>query len=95
MAQVTMTRRRTDSVVAELPHRKGVAIGSRWQPSHKVVRDPDSGRYEERNPPMETSAELDVQKALLTQRENNRARYWIAAVAMLGYLVWAVMRAPQ
>lgn len=70
------------SVVAELPHRRGVAIGSRWNPSHAIVRDPDSGVFYERNPPMESAAELDVQKALLTQRANNRGRWWALALAL-------------
>lgn len=84
------------SVVELLPdRRKGVAIGSRWTPEYAIVRDPDAGIFYERNPRMDTSAELDVQKALLTQRQNNRARYWIAAGVLLGYLVWAVVRAPQ
>jgi len=82
-----------DLPAAELP--KGVAIGSKWQPSHKIVRDPDSGFYFERNPPMETSAELDVQRALLSQRENNRARYWLLAVCVLAYLAWAVIGHPS
>jgi hypothetical protein len=79
---MSTARRRATDVVAVLPRRPGVAIGSRWTPAHAIVRDPDSGMYFERNPPMDTAAELDVQKALLTQRENNRWRYWAAAMAL-------------
>jgi len=77
-------RRASDppTVVAELPRHVGVPIGARWQPTHALVRDPDSGLYYERNPPMDSAAELDVQKALLTQRANNRGRWWALAMAL-------------
>lgn len=91
------SRRATDLVVVDVEpiRRPGVAIGSKWQPGHAIVRDEDSGFYYERNPKMESSAELDVQKALLTQQQNNRARYWVAGIVLLSCLVWAVLRHPS
>jgi len=76
------------SVVAELPRRPSVSIGSRWQPTHALVRDPDSGVFFERNPRMDSAAELDVQRALLTQRRNNHGRYWFLAL-LLPVAAWA------
>lgn len=71
------------SVVAELPRRHvPLQIGARWSTGHAIVRDPVTGAYEERNPPMEGAA-LDVQSALLTQRRNNRSRYWLALPVLL------------
>ena len=68
-----------------------VHIGLHWQPTHAVVRDPEAGTYFERNPPMQSSTELQVQSALLAkQRErDNHWLYWVAGIAMLVALVTA------
>lgn len=88
-------RRASDlpSVVAELPRRHlALQIGCRWSTGHYILRDPTTGAYEERNPPMDGSA-LDVQTALLEQQRNNRGRYWYASVLLLvaAYLFCRVM----
>lgn len=70
------------TVVAELPRWSPRQIGSRWSDGHAVHRDPISGFYEERNPPMEGYA-LDVQAALLAQKRNNRSRYWLGVPLLL------------
>lgn len=80
----TLARRRHDDhVVAVLPQRRiPLQIGCRWSTGHAILRDPVTGTYEERNPPMGSEAE-QVQTALLTQRRNNRGRYWYASLLLL------------
>lgn len=43
-----------------------VIIGQRWKPGHVIKRDDERGMFCEVNSPIYTSAELDVQRALLS-----------------------------
>lgn len=42
-------------------------ISSRWQPGHVIRIDTQRGSFEEVNPPLLSSAEIDVQTAFLPQ----------------------------
>ena len=44
----------------------GVHIGSRWKPGYVERRDTETGRFEVINSRVDTQAELDIQRALLS-----------------------------
>ena len=70
------------SVVAELPQRHiALQIGCRWSTGHEIHRDPVTGSYEERNPPMGSEAE-QVQAALLSTPRGNGWGWWVAACVL-------------
>lgn len=42
------------------------AIGSKWTPGHAIFRDDKGGVFYEVNSPIESRAEMEVQRAFLT-----------------------------
>lgn len=77
-----MSRRATDSIVAELPRRHiALQIGCRWSAGHRISRDEVTGAYEERNPPLTREAE-QIQAALVghgiaIEAERPKGNHWV------------------
>lgn len=78
------------------PARRGkpVAISSRWKPGHVIRIDTERGSFEEINAPLLSSAEIDVQTALLssTKKPTGYPWQWWACVIACGLATLAINR---
>lgn len=51
-------------------------IGTRWRPGHVERRDSETGFFEAINSPIDSRAEIEIQRALLWRPET-RSRAWV------------------
>lgn len=79
--------------------RRGVELGCRWHPEHAIHREPLTGFYSERNPPLESREARQLQRALLTPPAPpltvREAQRWVVALALIAAMLSAPAWWPQ